>query len=151
MKKEVLPEKMPLSIEPNPSPLQDMTLLQRDYVSGEVTLFYLRKKDPGGRNDLMFCVIEFLPPWLEKGPEEDTEYRLGGSSNYTVHFRRVHLPVNDALQLYQDFRNDDPHSRRADWAKQDGRNRYEWDEIPSRNGAFSSTIRGGTVMAASSM
>ncbi|WP_148302413.1 VPA1262 family N-terminal domain-containing protein [Leptospirillum ferriphilum] len=108
MKKEVLPEKMPLSIEPNPSPLQDMTLLQRDYVSGEVTLFYLRKKDPGGRNDLMFCVIEFLPPWLEKGPEEDTEYRLGGSSNYTVHFRRVHLPVNDALQLYQDFRQKKP-------------------------------------------
>ena len=104
MKKEVLPEKILLTIEPNPSPLQDMTLLQRDYVTSEITLVYLRKKNHEGRNDLVFCVIEFLPPWLEKGPEEDSKVRLGGSSNYTVHFRRVHLPVNDALQLYQDFR-----------------------------------------------
>ena len=101
---DAIPEKMPLIIDPNPSPFQDPTQLQIDYVTGEITLVYIRKQDPGGRNDLLFCVIEPLPRWIEKGPEESSSRRLGGSSDYTVHFRRVHLPVNEALQLYQDFR-----------------------------------------------
>lgn len=90
---------------PNPTPLEDMNGLQRDYASGEVTLVYLRKKDPDGKNELVFCVIELLPRWIEQGSEEALSKRLVGNSDYSLHIRRVNLPVPEALKLYQDFRN----------------------------------------------
>ncbi len=104
MKKENPSKQIAFLIEPNSTPLQDPTQLQMDYAMGEITLVSIRKKDPDGRNDLLFCVIELLPRWIEKGPEEAFAHRLGGSSDYTLHFRRVHFPVSEALRLYQDFR-----------------------------------------------
>ena len=89
---------------PNPSPLQNLELLKKDYVSGEVTLSYLRKKGTPGRSELLFCVIELITPWIEEGPEEETSKRLGGNSDYSVHLKRVRLPVLEAMKLYEDFR-----------------------------------------------
>lgn len=64
----------------NPSPLDNLPLLKSDYSCAEVNLVYLRKKDPVGWNQLLFETIEFMTPRSERGPVNDFQKRLGGSS-----------------------------------------------------------------------
>ncbi len=83
----------------------DIPILERDYRFAELTLVYLRKCDPQGWNRRILEVVTLIPKWLESGPEEvRPERRLGGSSFYTVHFRRSKMPVANAIEYYSRIR-----------------------------------------------
>ena len=92
-------------IKSNLSPLSNRTLLGEDYGMVELNLIYIHDKAAQLQNSLVFAVFAFIPKHLEIGPETIKSRRLGGSSNYTAHFRRIRLSVDEALAKYSELRS----------------------------------------------
>lgn len=71
-------------------------LIDQDYSCGEVTFLYNRQ---GNKRDLLFAVVELLPPSLEPAPKLDVCKKFGRTNE--VNLRRWHLTAQEAIEWYK--------------------------------------------------
>ncbi len=84
-----------LSLAPN----QCLTLINSDYESAEITLFYNR--DKSNNRTLVLASVEFLTKWHEKAPPVENECeKIPSSNGHEINFRRFHVNPIEALQWY---------------------------------------------------